>query len=67
LKKIRCVVGAVNQNHCVTTGEDGKSQFWALVHLDHRKDRQKVFRSCDFNMGSNLKTVLFMYKVVSLF
>jgi hypothetical protein len=67
LKKTRYAVGAVNQNLCVTTGEDGNDPLWALVHSDHRKDQQKVFFSSDFNMGSDLKTAFLIYDVVSLF
>ena len=67
LKKIRYAVGAVNQNLCVTTGEDGNDQLWALVHSDRRKDQQKVFFRNDFNLGSDFKTAFLMYEVVSLF
>ena len=67
LKKIRYAVGAVNQNLCVTTGEDGNDQLWALVHSDRRKDQQKVFFSNDFNMDSDFKTTFLRYEVVSLF
>jgi hypothetical protein len=67
LKKFLCAVGALNPNLCVTTGGDGNGQFWALVHLDHPKDQQKVCSNVYFNIGSDFITALLMYKAVSLF